>query len=145
MDTVSQGDGHHPISARSGEHARQYSRSFLAVPDAVREARRWAADLMRQDQAAALVAIVELLVSELASNAVQHADTATFTVQVQNSSVVRVAVCDLDGRVPRLHRVGVESHSGRGLALVQDLSDEWGMVRREGGKCLWFQLGRPAT
>ena len=31
-------------------------------------------------------------------------------------------------------------HGGRGLALVEDLSEDWGTTRYAGGKTVWFRI-----
>ncbi|MEU4540488.1 ATP-binding protein [Streptosporangium sp. NPDC023825] len=41
--------------------------------------------------------------------------------------------------VPRLRRTGDLEISGRGLAIVQDLSRNWGWTLTPCGKSVWFQ------
>ncbi|MDI3385659.1 ATP-binding protein [Streptomyces sp. B-S-A8] len=83
---------------------------------------------------------VELCVSELLSNVVQHVGEGTpVTVDV---SPTRVAVTDPDPHrlpVPPQHEdPGAES--GRGLALLAAVSARWGVTRRPDGKTVWCEL-----
>lgn len=81
-----------------------------------------------------------LLVSELASNAVLHARSDIRIFLIREFDELKVKVCDRSPVVPRPRRFGVESATGRGLALVEQLSAEWGVQREAGGKCVWFTL-----
>lgn len=81
-----------------------------------------------------------LLVSELATNAVLHARTP-FTVTVEQLPVLRVEVHDDDPRLPHARDYGPEAASGRGLHLVEALSQSSGTVTHpSGGKSVWFEL-----
>jgi anti-sigma regulatory factor (Ser/Thr protein kinase) len=86
-----------------------------------------------------------LLVSELATNAVMHARTDFLVrVAVRRNRSVRVEVEDENERSPTIANVPIEATSGRGLYLVQTLSDTWGVDRRMHGKVVWFELADPA-
>lgn len=94
---------------------------------------------------AELVADAELLVSELATNAVLHGSVygGMFGVVVRPSAGwVYVAVIDCGGRtVPQVVEAGAESVSCRGLAMVAKLAADWGVVREPGfGHRVWFGL-----
>ena len=45
-------------------------------------------------------------------------------------------------RAPRPRKHSVDSGTGRGLVLVEQLSENWGVEPRDGGKVVWFELCR---
>jgi anti-sigma regulatory factor (Ser/Thr protein kinase) len=93
-----------------------------------------------------LLDVLVLMVSELATNSVVHA-ASPFRVRVeQGARTVRIEVHDLDGgRIEIAHATPDDLH-GRGLAIVDVLSDDWGVTRSaaESGKTVWFSLNLPA-
>lgn len=84
--------------------------------------------------------VAVLLTSELAANAVLHART-DFRVRVHlDDGSIRVEVLDDNPRAPVVAEVPVDAASGRGLALLQQLSADWGVVPCAGGKVVWFEV-----
>lgn len=82
----------------------------------------------------------ELLVSELATNAVGHGGSA-FDVSVDAADRVRVAVHDDDpSPLSGGGRPDPEDERGRGLFLVEELSIRWGVEQDAAGKTVWFEL-----
>ncbi len=88
----------------------------------------------------------ELVVSELVTNAVQHAhgpDDALVETRFERlpSGALRIEVHDVNGNRPELRRLSADAESGRGLALVEALTGgRWGVSGREGvGKLLWAE------
>ncbi|HEY1828368.1 MAG TPA: SpoIIE family protein phosphatase [Acidimicrobiales bacterium] len=85
---------------------------------------------------------VQLMVSELATNAVQHAGSGfDITVEQVSPDAVRVEVRDFGLGTPRLsHREEEVGGGGRGLHIVDLLSQSWGTDSRQGGtgKSTWF-------
>jgi hypothetical protein len=88
---------------------------------------------------------IELVVGELAANAVLHARTS-FTVSLTRTAdcLVLVEVADLDAHVPSAGAPSLWDTSGRGLMIVSHLTEDWG-VRTDpsGGKVIWARI-RPA-
>jgi anti-sigma regulatory factor (Ser/Thr protein kinase) len=83
----------------------------------------------------------ELLVSELVTNGVRYgAPPITVQVVCQGSAGMRVLVSDRDGSVPQHRLAGSEDESGRGIALVDYFSAEWGIEPHGDGKTVWFSL-----
>ena len=84
---------------------------------------------------------VQLMVSELATNAVQHSGSR-FDVTVERliDSRVRVEVRDSGPGLPRRCEGGTDADSGRGLRIIDLLAETWGVVTRPGGvgKSTWF-------
>ena len=89
-----------------------------------------------------VVDAVTLMVSELATNCVRHANT-DFTLSIeQTGGQVRVDIADTGtGRVTRRDPEPADV-SGRGLSIVDQLSDTWGVTECVDGegKCVWFVL-----
>jgi anti-sigma regulatory factor (Ser/Thr protein kinase) len=93
--------------------------------------RRVAADLAELDD-------LELLVSELVTNAVVHAiGDVEFTICV-GADRVRVEVGDANQNPPTLR--SPDGASGRGLHLIDAVASRWGVVGRDGGKTVWFEI-----
>jgi signal transduction histidine kinase len=88
-----------------------------------------------------------LMISELATNAVQHSRTG-FVVQVELTvETLTIDVTDTGIGQPRLRFATPQDPSGRGLQIVKALSDEWGIrVPQIGpGKTVWFALSLPTA
>ncbi|QNS04579.1 ATP-binding protein [Streptomyces xanthii] len=94
----------------------------------------------------AVIDTAELLLSELMTNAYRHAaDPPGREVRARAilaGGRLRVQVTDASEVLPVVRAASVEDESGRGLALVAVLADEWGAERREPGvgKVVWFEL-----
>ena len=122
---------------------------ILALPAseaAVRMARtasRCVEALLPEPRAHAL----ELLVSELVTNAVVHpSDQALNRISfelVVFDDLLRVEIQDrgFGFTPPRLPSPGEGTADGWGLYLVDELADRWGVRRGRGG--IWFELLRP--
>jgi anti-sigma regulatory factor (Ser/Thr protein kinase) len=88
--------------------------------------------------------VVELVVSELVTNAVVHAQTSLFTVGLYVSDLrLTVDVHDGNHQLPRRRTAGDDSESGRGLELVAALSVSNGWATTERGKHCWAELALP--
>lgn len=94
---------------------------------------------------AALADTAALLVSEVVTNAIRYARTPIVLSMLSLRDRVEVAVSDGDGRLPRLRPAGARDEGGRGLALVEALSNRWGARPTGTGKVVWFSLGRPGA
>src|ERR1700761_6559852 len=128
------------------------TRRFPATTVSVGQARRFLLALLqaRGAQGEDLDALV-LMLSELATNAVQHAGTE-FEVAVSFSpggTTVRVEVRDEAPGLPSPSEELPDAPHGRGLHIGQTLADRRGIeVRRDRpGKTVWFSvpLSSPAT
>jgi DNA-binding NarL/FixJ family response regulator len=86
-----------------------------------------------------------LLTSELVTNVVTHARSRCHLGVELFDEVVRVSVTDESGVPLEVRSVGSDSESGRGLALVEMLSSNWGVVNRTAGKTVWFEVPRVAN
>ena len=108
--------------------------------DAVPRARRWVAEQLTGTPHEELVADAELVVSELATNALLHGEPPA-TVAVEVGEVVRIEVFDASRVAPLRTRARNDAMTGRGLSLVAALARDWGVEPRPGGKVVWCELG----
>jgi hypothetical protein len=81
------------------------------------------------------VYMVGVVVSELVTNALRHSgsDTVTFSLSCDESGGVRVEVDDHSCGRPEVRELDEDAEDGRGLVIVEALTDAWG---RE-GSCTW--------
>jgi len=82
-----------------------------------------------------------LLVTEVVTNAVRYG-RAPVSLQVEccASEGMRIRVSDAEPAVPVVRAVGTDAEGGRGMALVDLLSREWGVWPQDGGNAVWFRL-----
>jgi anti-sigma regulatory factor (Ser/Thr protein kinase) len=90
----------------------------------------------------AVIDDIELLVSELVTNAVLHARSGARVKVDHMGDRVRVTVEDESPVFPRLREYGPDAVTGRGVFLVDRLSDDWGVEAANGdaGKGVWFEV-----
>lgn len=81
-----------------------------------------------------------LLTSELVTNAVMHASTEVKVTVAVADGVAEVGVTDSSSAVPTMRRSTWRAEGGRGLRLVDLLTQEWGVTPLPGGKQVWFRL-----
>jgi anti-sigma regulatory factor (Ser/Thr protein kinase) len=82
-----------------------------------------------------------LLVSELVGNAVRHTGARVFGLRLRRRrGWIRVEVRDPSRGLPCLMPVQELDVSGRGLFLVDKLSDRWGVDLLPRGKTTWFEM-----
>ncbi|MDK1476585.1 SpoIIE family protein phosphatase [Streptomyces sp. 549] len=85
---------------------------------------------------------VELLVSEVVTNAVRYAERP-ITLRLLRTDTLRCEVGDDVPQLPRLRQARVTDEGGRGLYLVNRLARRWGATRLSTGKVVWFELALP--
>lgn len=127
--------------------------SFLelgAYPSAVPCARLHARQLMWEWELAGLSDDIEILVSELLTNAVNASQSLGQLLPVRlwllsDRASVLILVWDGDPRPPVRVDAGGESEGGRGLLLVETISDRWDwyVPQDTGGKAVWALVARP--
>jgi anti-sigma regulatory factor (Ser/Thr protein kinase) len=136
-----------------------HSRCDLASsPSAVRWGRKHAAEILaRWDVAEAVAEDALLIVSELLTNAVQHAVKPLEPAGGRPDAVVcslllwltekglTVSVYDADRRPPVVRNASADAECGRGLRLVDALSEAWGYTHPSpaSGKLIWARLPLP--
>ena len=109
-----------------------------AHPLHVSDARTFVLDCLAETELERQAHAVALVVSELATNVVLHANTPfTVTLARRDSWLVLEVRDHVAGRVAvPPPSDGVELH-GRGLEIVQALSQAWGVWPRRDGKSVW--------
>ncbi|MGW3121242.1 ATP-binding protein [Streptomyces sp. NPDC001107] len=124
---------------RAGHSSVEYDPRPTAVREARTEVRRqlevWG--LTDRDD---LVDVAELLVSELATNALLHSASRFRLTLSAAHGVLRCEVRDGGRRTPQVLQAGA-SESGRGMFLVNALARRWGCHQDGQGKTVWFELG----
>ncbi|MFG2650478.1 ATP-binding protein [Streptomyces sp. NPDC048436] len=92
---------------------------------------------------------LRLIVSELATNAVQHTrgESPTFTVEIEldRDEQLRIGVTDSHPRYPKRLPAAVQQDNGRGMVIIRWLTLECGgrlsvTPTDEGGKTVWIAL-----
>ncbi|ARF72352.1 ATP-binding protein [Streptomyces sp. NPDC012600] len=91
-----------------------------------------------------LAPAAELALTELIANVVRHVPgrrCQTFIFRLPTGDGVRVEVADNSPVVPLAIRGDEFDEGGRGLILVNAVTDDWGVVKRwDGkGKTVWFE------
>lgn len=119
-------------------------RAFANTSSSIRQARRFVAEAIA-NRAPAMCDAVVLMVSELATNSVRHADSEFSVAVAVTRRQIRVEVSDAGSGVPIRRSTTPADLSGRGLAIVEKLASEWGVRRsRSGGKTVWFTVPVPS-
>ncbi|ROQ96101.1 serine phosphatase RsbU (regulator of sigma subunit) [Streptomyces sp. 2132.2] len=85
---------------------------------------------------------LELLVSEVVTNAVRYAERPV-TLRLLRTDVLRCEVGDDSPQLPRQRRARETDEGGRGLFLVNRMARRWGATRLSSGKVVWFELPLP--
>jgi anti-sigma regulatory factor (Ser/Thr protein kinase) len=136
---------------RHERHERQERRErhgcrvrLAAGPAAAAEARRRVRDAIRSWQVPVDLDAALLLTSELVTNAVRHeagqrAQAVVLAIACSRGRL-RVDVHDTSRSLPAVAEVPADAETGRGLLLVETLSDEWGCYRTPAGKAVYFTL-----
>ncbi|MFD1833064.1 SpoIIE family protein phosphatase [Streptomyces desertarenae] len=107
-----------------------------------RQARRLARRALERWGLEDLTDSVELLVSEVVTNAVRYAERP-ITLRLLRTDVLRCEVGDDVPQLPRLRQARATDEGGRGLYLVNRLARRWGATRLSTGKVVWFEFPMP--
>jgi serine phosphatase RsbU (regulator of sigma subunit) len=139
-----------PAEARPRQLRRRIPQADLRQ---IAEVRGELRDAVRRWGVGDLADTVELLSSELVSNALVHTDRdALLTARLYQEggaegsagpaplNRLRVEVDDESDLWPKRRTPGEQASSGRGLMLVEALADAWGVDPRGTGKRMWFEL-----
>ena len=116
-----------------------------SIPHARRHAGEVADGLLDSEQGAKL----ELLISEVVTNAVKHGHPGEDVrlAMTPKDGYLCVQVTDAGpGLVPRPDAMGADDESaGMGLFLVEQMARRWGMTRERAHTRIWFELGYEAA
>lgn len=117
-----------------------------ADPSGTAEVRSALRRTLDQWRAGAVSHNVEVAASELMANALTHTESgALVSMELLPGTPrrVRLEVEDRSSQWPRRRSPGETATSGRGLMLVEALSDRWGAEPRGAGKALWCEFVVP--
>ena len=122
--------------------ARHASVRLPASRSAPLLARRFVTNTLHAWSIDALGQLLELVVSELVTNAVCHAQSPSRVALSDEGTVVRVEVADrgpggVQRRVPGSHAM-----SGRGLFLVEAMAERWGASHNGEEHVVWCEVAK---
>lgn len=114
-----------PGDARAAQAARAHLRATLDV---------WGLPGLRD--------VGELVVSELVTNAVLHSGAPTLLTLRHDRATARLSVGVADGssRHPAPRAADEDALGGRGMHIVEAVSERWWVAPRGGGKTVWAEL-----
>ena len=108
------------------------------LPAQVRHARELARDTLATWGLTECSETVELLVSELVTNAVRHG-AGDIGLRLIRTGSLLCEVRDDGYDLPNLRGTDLTAENGRGLQLVTALAERWGAQRTPTGKVVWFE------
>jgi len=123
--------------------------AVLELPQAltsVRTARRFVSEKLNEWSLDLLLDDALLVASELATNAITHAESNCRLRLSLNPGTLRIDVLDTGAGTPEPQPPSWTEEHGRGLHLVDALTTAWGLELVPGdGKLVWAELARPAA
>jgi anti-sigma regulatory factor (Ser/Thr protein kinase) len=108
-------------------------------------ARHVVREILRAWQAPQETCDVDLLVTEVVANVVDHVGgDSVLALELEYSDRwLRIAVADGSAIRPVVGELRGDQPRGRGMQIVEAIADDWGVEDVDGGKRVWFVL-RPA-
>ncbi|MFD8705905.1 ATP-binding protein [Kitasatospora sp. NPDC059648] len=107
----------------------------------MKAARSRAAELAKEWELQSRADDVQLILSEVLTNAVRHGAGRQVTVLYRlDTARLRVEVRDQGDALPCQRSVDGEAEDGRGLTIVERLASRWGVDERVIGKAVWFEI-----
>jgi anti-sigma regulatory factor (Ser/Thr protein kinase) len=84
---------------------------------------------------------IELLTSELVTNAIRHSEGAVeLSIEHPSADCVRIEVRDLSERLPVMRPLETAREGGWGLHIVGHIATRWGLEQRTGEKTIWCEV-----
>lgn len=119
----------HPHDATSSTEGRNWARRILP-------------ELLIRTPRRELYDDIDLVFTELLSNAVRHGGGLREAQLVNTGEHLRLVAADNDPRGPALRARRADQPNGRGMYLIQAIADRWGIYRHhaEAGKRVWADL-----
>ncbi|WP_406097287.1 ATP-binding protein [Streptomyces sp. NBC_01013] len=134
----------HVTAPRAGSEEPVYRADFAMGEHSARHLRRILRLYLDGWGLGCVADVAELALTELISNVVRHVPgrrCQTFVFRLPGGEGVRVEVADGCPGLPVVVAGDALDEGGRGLLLVEAVTDKWGVeVRRDGGgKAVWFE------
>jgi anti-sigma regulatory factor (Ser/Thr protein kinase) len=130
----------HCHSAIRGAEQLEATRAFAGESSALSGARQFVTETLRSWSLDQIVDDASVIVSELATNAILHAQSDFVVGLVWDGDTVRMSVRDASPLLPVIRAPSPTTISGRGLILIKALSANWGTESVDGGKEVWVRL-----
>lgn len=122
---------------------KPWTLAFIAEPEEVASLRRILRLHLKCWGLRHLIETAELCVTELATNVIQHVGVGT-PIELALSmkgTYLRMEMQDPDMRVlPTLLHASADAESGRGMAIVDAVTDRWGVLLKAQSKVIWCEL-----
>ncbi len=116
------------------------TRRFARTPHSSGQCRRFVYDVLEGWDLSRLVDDALLAVSEMAANAVLHAESDLTVGLSRTVEGVRLAVSDRSPAAPSRQPGHPDAVGGRGIILVEAVGRRWGHRPLDGGKVVWIDL-----
>jgi serine phosphatase RsbU (regulator of sigma subunit)/anti-sigma regulatory factor (Ser/Thr protein kinase) len=129
---------------RALDESHVATRDVPGDPAAVAGARAWASRRVADWGLRESSFIVELVVSELVTNAIRHGGPPV-QLRLIRDAVLICEVSDGGNSSPHLRQAQTFDEGGRGLLLVAQLAQRWGTRHRAVGKTIWAEIGVPES
>jgi anti-sigma regulatory factor (Ser/Thr protein kinase) len=119
--------------------------ALVAEPQSVGAARDFIGVHLLDHDLSHLIDDIRLVVSELTTNALAHAETAFVVTLSSRGGSTHVQVRDRSTSPVSPRTPGMLDTGGRGLLIVEALSQAWGSTTDElGSKCVWASFAAEA-
>ncbi|MBX9366212.1 SpoIIE family protein phosphatase [Streptomyces sp. WAC04114] len=109
-----------------------------ADPSAVAQTRKDVVAQLERWGLSDAVFVTELVVSELVTNAIRHAEPPVQLRLIHDTTLI-CEVSDGGNTAPHLRRARSYDEGGRGLLLVAQLTERWGTRQSAAGKTIWAE------
>ena len=109
-------------------------------PSSSRDARLWVLARLAELRLEALADVVELLTSEVVTNALIHAGTPMVLRLRREGCGVQIEVQDGSAVPPARRHCSATATTGRGVEVLDSLADAWGWRPDHDGKAVWFRV-----
>ncbi|UUN26599.1 ATP-binding protein [Streptomyces sp. FIT100] len=121
---------------------QSYTETYPSAPDSARRARLLVSAALHAWDMGDLVDSAMLVVSELVGNSVRHTSCRLLRVTVSRPGPTRaeITVTDRSRTTPTMTRSAADAEEGRGLVLVDALSERWGCDLHRWGKTVWAEV-----
>lgn len=117
-----------------------------AEPESASRAREFVRQHLVDHELVPLVDDVQLVASELTTNAVMHARSPVTVRLALQEGALRIAVADSAPAIPAACSAQPLDTHGRGLFIVDCLTEHWGVTAEpDGAKTVWATFPTPAA
>jgi len=118
-----------------------FETELASSPQSSHAARMWVRPKLQAWNFGGVADEVELLLSELVTNVVEHVGEPMWVRLTRHDDRVRVEVDDPSAMAPVVRAPDLGDVGGRGMRLIASFADRWGTVlHSHDGKTVWFEL-----